>query len=79
MAGVNTFVNHISRRPSGSGLLVLQPTIPGTPGYQIHSGILLFLLVLQAAGPDLGWGWDLGWRWGRWVVAWSQSLGLTAS
>lgn len=62
MAGVNMFVNHISKRASGSGFLVLQPTIPETPGSQPHSRIVLFLLVLQAAGPDLGWGWDLGWR-----------------
>ena len=67
MAGVNMFVNHISKTASGSGFLVLQPTIPETPGSQPHSGILLFLLVFQAAAPDL-WGWDLGWRWGRWIA-----------
>ena len=54
------FVNHISKRASGSGFLVLQPTIPETPGSQPHFFFLSFKqLDLTWAGAGI-WGGGRG-------------------
>lgn len=60
VAVVNSFVINISKTASGSDFPVLQPTIPQTPGKPVLGWDFILILVLQAAGPDLGQGWELG-------------------